>query len=203
MAMEKIGKVASLALSTRSSNSPTNTILQTEYVRAAKLLLGCYRTGDANDPEVYVSAVVRVLSNYPIEIVQRVVDPVTGLPSKVKWLPTIPEILSACEEIAGVQRRTAEYDERSKRQFEERAAEDAAREIRPTKEDMLAKYGPNFGLKLTPEPGPDKAELNRRMMDYSRQNILREYQREGVNPVYFGGHVVSPSLLKTLGQWPK
>lgn len=51
---------------------------------------------------------------------RRVVDPRTGLPSKLKWLPNIPEVHAACEEIAGLQRRTREYEKRSQKQLAER-----------------------------------------------------------------------------------
>lgn len=117
--MDQIGKVASRELSNglgRSPKLPTSP----EYLRAAKLLLGCSRTGEANDPEVYVSAVIKVLSAYPLDVVQRVVDPLTGLPGQLNWLPTVREIREACEEKDGLQRRIREYDERSKKQLAER-----------------------------------------------------------------------------------
>src|SRR4051812_40675540 len=34
----------------------------------AKLLLGCYRTGEANDPQTYVAAITAVLSRFPEEV---------------------------------------------------------------------------------------------------------------------------------------
>jgi hypothetical protein len=84
-------------------------------------LLGCYRTGEANDPEIYLAAVVAVLSDYPIDIVAAVTDPRTGIPAKLKWLPTIAEIKTACEDIAGPRRRMAEWETRSRAQLDERA----------------------------------------------------------------------------------
>lgn len=89
-------------------------------MRAARLLLGCYRTGDANDSEVYIAAVVRVLSGYPVDVAQRISDPLTGIPSKLKWLPSVQEIVDACEVIEGPRRRNLEWDERAKRQLAER-----------------------------------------------------------------------------------
>lgn len=63
---------------------------------------------------------MRVLSGYPIDVVERVIDPLTGLPSKLKWLPSVPEIRSACEEIHGLQMRIKETHEQIEQQLTER-----------------------------------------------------------------------------------
>jgi hypothetical protein len=88
-------------------------------------LLGCYRTGEANDPEIYLAAVVAVLSDYPLDIVTAVTRPSTGIPAKLKWLPTIAEIKTACEDIAGPRRCMAEWETRSRAQLAERAQQEA------------------------------------------------------------------------------
>ena len=67
----------------------------------AELLFGCYRKGDANDPDAYVGAVAAVLSEYPAETIKFVTDPRTGIPSRVDWMPTVGEIKRACEEHYG------------------------------------------------------------------------------------------------------
>ena len=69
----------------------------TEAKKGAARLLGCYRTGDANDPQTYIAAVVTVLQQYPIQIIRAVTEPATGIASKLKWLPSIAEIKEACE----------------------------------------------------------------------------------------------------------
>lgn len=121
--MPSLGSAASQIVSQTSPNAPVprrEKTIDPAYLKAARLLLGCYRQGDANDPEVYITAVVRVLSAYPIDVVERVIDPVTGLPSKLKWLPSVPEIRSACEEIHGLQLRIKETHEQIERQLTER-----------------------------------------------------------------------------------
>jgi hypothetical protein len=65
--------------------------------QSARIVLGCYRNGDAADPEIYVRAVAAVLSAYPEKVVQRVADPRTGIAGQSKWLPTIAEMKHACE----------------------------------------------------------------------------------------------------------
>lgn len=66
-------------------------------VKRTALLFGCYRKGDANDPEIYTAAVAATLADFPAEVVEYVTDPRTGLPSKLKWLPTVAEVREACE----------------------------------------------------------------------------------------------------------
>ena len=119
----------SQAFETQSANSgrpqPMTSAAQMRRSAAlktsAQMLLGCYRTGDAHDPQVYVAAVIAVLSDYPPDIVAAVTDPRTGIPSRIKWLPTIAEIKDACEDIAGPRRRMAEWETRSRAQLAERA----------------------------------------------------------------------------------
>ncbi len=115
----------------------------------AKLLLGCYRTGDANDPETYVAAITAVLARYSEEIITRVTHPVTGLPSKKDWLPTVKEVHDACEEAAAPMVRQQQRDKQIAEMLAEREAIEAARgQLRPTLEQMKAKYGPNWGLDM-------------------------------------------------------
>lgn len=63
-----------------------------------RILVGCYPNGKPSDPEVYASAVAAVLAQYPPEIVQRVTDPRVGLVRRCRFLPSIAEIVSACDE---------------------------------------------------------------------------------------------------------
>lgn len=63
----------------------------------SRLLVGCYRIGEAADSEVYATALVAMLSNYPEAVVMRVTDPRTGLAGRSQWLPTIFEVRLACE----------------------------------------------------------------------------------------------------------
>jgi hypothetical protein len=67
----------------------------TERVR---VLFGCYRKGDANDPELYTAALTAVLAEYPTEVIRAVTDPRSGLPRKLQWLPTVKEVSDACDQ---------------------------------------------------------------------------------------------------------
>jgi hypothetical protein len=74
-------------------------------------MFGCYRKGDANDPETYVAALAAVLASYPEDVIKNVTHPVTGLPSRVDFLPTVAEVFRACE--AGMEPRRREAARRA------------------------------------------------------------------------------------------
>jgi len=86
-------------------------------LKATAILLGCYRTGEANDPEVYISTVAAVLMRYP-EAVVREATGIDGLPSKLKWLPTVSEVREECDRInereRGKEYRAAQLSEQFK-----------------------------------------------------------------------------------------
>lgn len=79
---------------------------QAEYAtERAKILFGCYRRGDANDPDTYVAAVAMVLSKYAVEVIKAVTDPYSGLPSKKKengysGMPDVADVREACDDEA-------------------------------------------------------------------------------------------------------
>lgn len=80
----------------------------------AKLMFGCYRRGDANDPDTYVAAVAMVLARYSAEVVKAVTDPYSGLPSRKSesgWtgMPDVADVKEACEAEAVRIDRMAKY----------------------------------------------------------------------------------------------
>lgn len=129
-----------------------------EASRAAEILFGCYRTGGAAEPEIFVAGVAAVLSDYPAEVVQAVVDPRNGLPSRTQWLPTIAEVKTACEAAMAPIRRAAQR---------ERIAAESARLLaapekpRPTIEELRERFGADWGIERPEKAGRAKtlAEL--------------------------------------------
>lgn len=95
---------------------------------AAAILLGCYRSGEAHDPEVYAAGLVSVLEQFDPAVVARVCNPATGLPSRLKFLPTLAEVRTACEELASADGRSAERRRRIEAQLAERREFEAAAE---------------------------------------------------------------------------
>lgn len=43
-------------------------------------------------------AIAATLADYPREVVEHVTDPRTGLPAKLKFLPSVAEVREACED---------------------------------------------------------------------------------------------------------
>ena len=81
-----------------STDQPPISAERAEYAaQRARLLFGCYRKGDANDPETYVAAVTVVLAEYSGETIRRVTDPRTGLPRTNKFMPNPAEVAEACD----------------------------------------------------------------------------------------------------------
>jgi hypothetical protein len=86
----------------------------------ALFLLGCYRKSDCDDPEIFVSAAVSIMSRYPEEAVRRVTSLNTGLPATSKWVPTISELREALENANRAAERIREQEARIAAQFAER-----------------------------------------------------------------------------------
>lgn len=67
------------------------------------MLFGCYRRGDANDPETYVAAISAVLAMYETDLVREVTDPRTGIQTSERFetfMPNAGELRRYCEGIA-------------------------------------------------------------------------------------------------------
>lgn len=77
----------------------------------AILLFGCYRAGEANDPETYTAAIAAVLAQFDAVIVTSVTDPRSGIARRLKFLPTVAEIAELCEEEAARADKIKRYAE--------------------------------------------------------------------------------------------
>jgi hypothetical protein len=81
------------------------------------ILYGSYKTGEANDGEVYLAQITRVFSEYPVDVMREVA---VKLPDRIKWLPTISEIRDACNEVYAPMRYAMQWEAGAKRQLAER-----------------------------------------------------------------------------------
>lgn len=80
----------------------------------------CFRTGDAHDPQVFLTAIVTVMTHYPVDVVAEVCDPYRGIPGKQNWIPTPFEVRKACDDIMLPRLKARERDRRINSQLEER-----------------------------------------------------------------------------------
>jgi hypothetical protein len=104
-------------------------MLKSYAAKRARLLFGCYRKGDANDPETYVAAITAVLSRFPEDVIKQVTHPAKGLPIRTDFLPTVAEVHRACEAIMLPRREAVARDARVKKQLDERGEREQPRTI--------------------------------------------------------------------------
>lgn len=115
--------------STPSTKDQPEAELKSYAAKRARLLFGCYRKGDANDPDTYVAAITAVLSRYSEDVIRAVTHPAKGLPIKTQFLPTVKEVHDACENIARPKREAEERKKRIEKQLAERNEENETRPI--------------------------------------------------------------------------
>lgn len=78
----------------------------------ARLMLGCYRRGEANDPDTYVAAIAAVLATFELDIIREATDPRTGIQSTEKFaafMPNAGEVKAFCDALASRKLRLAHY----------------------------------------------------------------------------------------------
>lgn len=61
------------------------------------MLLSAYRRDDYADPKAFILQLGTVLQQYPAHVVERVTSPLTGLQRKLKFPPTLQEVVEACD----------------------------------------------------------------------------------------------------------
>ncbi len=134
--------------------------------------MGCYRTGDANDPETYVAAITATLARYPEEVITAVTHPSSGIIVEVKWLPSVMEVREACErEMLPIKTKLAR-EQRIAEQMEARRIEDEQKPTKPSYDDLKAKYGSDWGITVAeqkrgpPAPAPSIEQLRHHYQHY-------------------------------------
>lgn len=80
-----------------ASQAPLALATPVEATDSAKQLLGFYPAREVNDAQAYAMGISALFSAYPAKFVKAVCHPVTGLPSRLKWLPTLAEIKDALD----------------------------------------------------------------------------------------------------------
>lgn len=64
----------------------TSAISQAGAAKAAERILGFYPEIPASDPKGFAAGLVQTLSIFPQAVIDRAVDPVSGLPARIKFL---------------------------------------------------------------------------------------------------------------------
>lgn len=135
-------------------------------------MLDCYRTGGANSPETFVTAIAATLARYPDQVIYEVTDPRSGIPVQITWMPSVKEVFDMCERAMLPIRNRVEQEKRISEQFEQRKREDQARATRHSYEELKAKYGNDWGIaapeakRKSAEPAPTVEQLRHHYAHY-------------------------------------
>ena len=135
--MEQIGTVVNQSLSKPSGPWETSPKAQRAAAAAKRLFDFCPPQDVANDPYVFLTGVVELFMAYPVEIFERAVSTVDGLPSKHKWAPRISEIKEELERLMLPIRREEERQERE-REYRRYREQPVSRTHRPAYEELKA-----------------------------------------------------------------
>jgi hypothetical protein len=98
------------------------------------------------DPELFLTGLIELMSSYPDWVQERSLSAVNGLPAKFKFLPTLAEIKEELDIWVDADRRHRDIQDRwSKPRLP--PGEDAPAEQKPSYEELVEKYGRNFGIR--------------------------------------------------------
>jgi len=86
-------------------------------------IFACYRKDEAHNPDMYAAAVTAVLSDFPRDVIDYVIDPRTGILGTLKFLPTVAEIKEACEYAHNRILQQQERERRTQKQLADRDAD--------------------------------------------------------------------------------
>lgn len=147
-------------------------------------MLDCFRTGGANNPETFVTAIAATLARYPDQVIYDVTDPRSGLPSQLSWMPTIKDVRDACDRAYHPIKDQIERERRIAEQLAERE-QDGVRQARPTLDQLKEKYGPNWGI-----PQPDERPKSN-FKAPTPQELRAHYQKFGLEFEPKTAHIIN------------
>ena len=139
---------------TSEQNSKPTLCDKTKAKAFTLTLLGAYRSSDVDDPQVFVSNCIAILTGYSEEVAAAVCHPRTGIQRRLKWPPTVAELVEACDREAG------EIANRERRALlnRHRVLLDTPFGLKPEAEGLALLQGPDAQRRLTPEEREALAE---------------------------------------------
>jgi hypothetical protein len=163
----------------------------------ADRLMGFFPTIAATDPEIFITGLVQLLAAYPFRVVEAVLSPLNGIPSKHKFLPSIAEVKAELDDRYAPILRAAERERACNQTVRLRIAGPVA--PRPTREELRARY-PHFLQKVAAvdnKPRPRREARTDHWVQLgaaNRRALERECHQAGVDP----DRGYSPGLEKLL-----
>lgn len=139
----------------------TPTTSPSSALKAAKQLVGCFPHARPPEPETYAGALGATLAQYPPHVVAECADPRIGLVRKLRFPPTVAEIVEWCDARVEHYRVLAAYEARPK--VVERVFTEEDRALaRKFLADLAAELGSRgngaIEAALTPQPLAEAAE---------------------------------------------
>jgi hypothetical protein len=120
-------------------------------LRAAQTLFRCFpHHAQTTESETFLAGAVVVLAAYPDDVMQRAVHPLTGLPGKLKFVPTIAELKVECDAIMAEGQRRAEMAKRYGARVDPQQKRIAAAWHKPTGPATVSGLCDRFGLTSLP-----------------------------------------------------
>lgn len=113
-------------------------------------MLGCYRRDDFPEPEVFAAHVRRVLSRYPLWVID---EAAYRVPEEYKFVPSIAEIRETCDLIYAPYLRECDRNRRRDAQLAERLAPPARKT--QTREEFCQELAMR-GLPIRKEDRPEQ-----------------------------------------------
>lgn len=173
---QKMTPAASKGRSIDSSKRSTDQMKLAIY--HAKLILGSYRADDANDPEIYVTAIAHLLSRYPSDIGAQLTDPQHGIAGQCKWLPAVSEVREEADKImeerGKAHRRQKDWNEQWRlRDEQERLEKAESSEHRKAVADRIKNELRSHGFQFKGDTKPAENTWKR----FSAEGLLAKYPR--------------------------
>lgn len=110
-----------------------------------KRLFGYFPMGAASDPEVFAVGVAQLFLAHSVSAVEAALSPISGLPAKHKFLPSLAEIAAELDAYTASEQRSAEFLNRF---YPSKPVQALPKPCvpRPAIAELRAKYGQNWGL---------------------------------------------------------
>lgn len=197
---------------TNSGNAPLRQALadrlgEIEAIEAIGKLLKAFPNGSPPDPKGYIGALAAILREYPRQVALRCADPIKGVSRETKFMPTVADLVAYCERETEAMRKPVDVEDHYAaiaRQNRVRANDQdqwaEKRKMRPTYDELRAKYGPTWGIAQPCEEPATKAASARMLAEANERALLAEYQAAGLEPQRQpDGVLISLTLLRLVG----
>jgi hypothetical protein len=143
MDFKKMDVEAEASSQRSTENSPNLRARKKLILQCQRILFSAYRANQYADPDGFMVSLGMVLEQYPDDVIVYITDPRTGVQRGKNWPPTIAEIVTACDDRIAHLKRIERYENWGKRNS---SLLEGQRPENPSYEELIAKFGPNFGL---------------------------------------------------------